>query len=49
MPVYNGEKYLNKAISSILNQTHKFFELIIIDDGSTDNTYKVIKLINDKK
>lgn len=49
MPVYNGEKYLNKAISSILNQTHKFFELIIIDDGSTDNTYKIIKLIKDKR
>ena len=38
LPVYNVEKYLNKCIDSILNQTYKNFELIIIDDGSTDNS-----------
>jgi glycosyltransferase involved in cell wall biosynthesis len=43
MTVYNGEKYLSKTIKSILNQTFKNFEFIIVDDGSTDNTKKVIK------
>lgn len=38
MPVYNCEKYIHKAIKSILNQTWKSFKLIIIDDNSTDNT-----------
>ncbi|GIW68018.1 MAG: hypothetical protein KatS3mg096_886 [Candidatus Parcubacteria bacterium] len=43
MPVYNGEKYLREAIESILNQTYKNFEFIIVDDGSTDNSVKIIK------
>ena len=38
VPVYNTEKYLNKCINSILDQTYKNFELIIIDDGSTDRS-----------
>ena len=38
MPVWNGERYLQKAISSILNQTFTDFEFLIIDDGSTDST-----------
>lgn len=41
MPVYNTEKYLKAAIKSILNQTYKNFELIIVDDNSTDNSYKI--------
>ena len=43
MPVYNSEKYLNEAIDSILNQTYKNIELIIIDDGSSDNSVKLIR------
>ena len=43
MPVYNGEKYLAEAIDSVLNQTHEHFELIIIDDGSTDGSARIIK------
>ncbi len=42
MPVYNGEKYLNAAIDSILNQTFPNFEFIIINDGSTDKTEDII-------
>jgi glycosyltransferase involved in cell wall biosynthesis len=43
MPVYNGEKYLNEAIESILNQTYRDFEFIIINDGSQDNTQMIIE------
>lgn len=38
MPIYNVEKYLEKAIKSVLSQTYKDFELLLIDDGSTDNS-----------
>lgn len=46
MSVYNGEKYLREAIESILNQTYTDFELIIIDDGSTDKSADIIKSYN---
>lgn len=41
MPVYNSEKYLKKAVESILKQSEKNFELILIDDGSSDNSGKI--------
>jgi glycosyltransferase involved in cell wall biosynthesis len=43
MPVFNGEKFLKKAIDSILSQTFKNFELIISDNASTDSTPKICK------
>ena len=43
MPAYNAEKYIAEAIESILNQTFKDFEFIIIDDCSTDGTYSIIQ------
>ena len=43
VPVYNTEKYLNKCLDSILNQTYKNFEVIIINDGSPDNSINIIK------
>jgi glycosyltransferase involved in cell wall biosynthesis len=49
MPCYNSSKYLKKAIDSILNQTLKDFEFIIVDDGSTDTTKNIIESYNDPK
>ena len=43
VPVYNSEKYIKKCIESILNQTFKKFELLIINDGSKDNSQKIIE------
>ena len=43
MPVYNSEKYLSLAIRSIINQTYREFELLIISDGSSDNSPNIIK------
>ncbi len=47
MSVYNGEKYLREAIDSILNQTFKDFEFLIIDDGSTDSSADIIRSYTD--
>ena len=44
---YNRSEFLSKTIDSILNQTYRNFELIIVDDGSTDNTENVINNYND--
>ena len=54
LPTYNGAtrgggKYLREAIESVLNQTYENFELIIINDGSTDNTEEIIKEYKDKR
>jgi len=43
MPVYNGEPYLERAVQSILDQTYKNFELILINDGSTDNSPQILE------
>lgn len=42
LPVYNGEAYLRAAIDSVLAQTRAEFELIVVDDGSTDNTPQIL-------
>ena len=56
IPVYNTAKYLKKCIESVLNQTYKDFEIILVNDASTDNSLEIcehyvskfsnIKLIN---
>jgi glycosyltransferase involved in cell wall biosynthesis len=49
LPVYNAAAYIEKTITSLLNQTFTDFELLIIDDGSTDNTIAVIKKFTDDR
>ena len=49
MPVYNGALYLREAIDSILSQTHSNLELIIINDGSTDDSEQIILSYTDKR
>ena len=42
MPVYNAEKYVSEAIESVRNQSYENWELIIVDDGSTDHSPEII-------
>jgi glycosyltransferase involved in cell wall biosynthesis len=49
MPVYNGEKFLREAIDSILSQTFTDFELLIINDGSNDQSETIVKSYNDER
>lgn len=49
LPVYNGEKYLSETIDSVLSQTYKEFDFIIIDDCSTDNSVSIILSKNDSR
>lgn len=43
IPVYNTEKYVREAVESIMNQTLRELEIIIINDGSTDNSLQVVE------
>lgn len=43
VPIYNREKYLHETMESILNQTHKNLEIILVDDGSTDNSLRIAR------
>jgi len=49
MPVYNGQKYLSETIESILSQSYKNFEFLIVDDCSTDNSVEIINSYNDER
>ena len=48
MPVYNVEKYLIKSLDSLVNQTLKDIEIIVVNDGSTDNSKKIIEIYKEK-
>lgn len=47
--VYNGEKFISKCIESVINQTYKNLDILIINDGSTDSTLKICKTYKDKR
>ncbi len=49
MPVYNDAAYLRKAIESVLNQSFRDFELLVLNDGSTDETAEVVAAFSDKR
>lgn len=49
MPAYNVEKYISDSINSVLNQTYTDWELIIVDDNSSDNTNREVLKYNDKR
>ena len=48
IPVYNGEDYVNEAIDSALAQTYENCEVIVVNDGSTDNTEAIVKTYGNK-
>ena len=49
MPAYNASNYIGEAIESVLKQTFSDFELLIIDDGSTDNTAEIVQGFKDSR
>lgn len=49
LPVYNGDERVEKAIKSVLNQSYSNYELIIVDDGSTDKTASILSKFKDKE
>ena len=49
VPIYNGEKFLNKCVDSILAQSFTDFEVILVDDGSTDNSLEICRQYEQKE
>lgn len=49
IPMYNSEKYIKKCVESIIEQTYKNIEILVINDGSTDNSLGVLDEINDSR
>lgn len=49
VPIYNAEKFIRKCVDSLLNQTKKELEFILINDGSTDSTHEILKTYKDKR
>ena len=49
MSVYNGERYVAKAVESVLSQTFSDFEFVVIDDGSTDSTFEILSQFSDRR
>ncbi|EKN7438864.1 glycosyltransferase family 2 protein, partial [Campylobacter jejuni] len=43
IPIYNVEKYLDKCLKSVINQTYKNLDIILVDDGSIDNSLNIAK------
>lgn len=49
LPVYNSEAFIKEAVESIIKQTHSSFEIIAVEDGSTDNSGEILKGISDPR
>lgn len=49
IPVYNVEEYVKRCLDSVLEQTYHNLEVIVVNDGATDNSAKVIKSISDNR
>ena len=49
MPVFNHEKFIKRSVGSIVDQEYKNWELIVIDDGSTDKSAELVKNFNDQR
>ena len=49
IPVYNSSKHIKECIESVINQTYKNIEIIVVDDASYDNSFEIIKNINDSR
>ena len=49
IPAYNASSYIEECINSVINQTKKEIEIIIINDGSTDNTKEIVEKYKDKR
>lgn len=49
VPVYNAEKFIESTINNVLRETYQNFELLLVDDLSTDNSYNIIKKFKDKR
>ena len=47
--VYNGENFIKKCLESVINQTYKNLEILIINDGSTDNTLRICESYEDER
>ena len=47
-PAYNAEKYINDTIASVISQTYQYWEMVIVDDASNDNTNKIINKYQQK-
>ena len=47
-PMYNSEKFIGDTIKSVLNQTHIYWEMIIIDDASSDNSIAIVEKITNE-
>lgn len=49
MPVFNAEKYVSEAIQSVVNQEYENWELLVVNDGGTDNSWEIINKFNDSR
>ncbi|MBE7064487.1 MAG: glycosyltransferase family 2 protein [Ruminococcaceae bacterium] len=48
VPIYNWEKYIKECVNSLVNQTYKDIEILLVNDGSTDNTATILDKITDE-